>query len=103
MASPAAILQIYVDAQTGQAETRLNRMNTALKRSEVQANRSTGAVSKHSGALKTLGLVGAAAAAYGLYKAVSVGAKFEKQMDSLGAVSGATAKEMKKLEAQALK
>jgi len=103
VASPAAVLEIFVNAQTGAASSKLTKFNSQMKASELQADRSSKAIGgKFAKAAKTAGIAAGALAAYGLYKAVSVGAEFEKQMDALGAVSGATARQMKRLEQQAL-
>lgn len=103
MASPAAILEIFVNAQTGAASGKLTKLNSQMKASEVQANRSSNAIGgKLTKGMKLLGVAAAAGAAYGLYKAVDAGAQFEKQMDSLGAVSEASTRQMKRLEKQAL-
>lgn len=103
MATPAAILNILVNAQTGKASADLRRFNGELKATQGQAVRSTGAASSFGKVAKVGVAAGAAAAAYGLYKTVSAGASFEKQMDALGAVSGATRRQMVLLEKQALK
>src|SRR4051794_15308311 len=101
--NPAAVLEIWVNAQTGAASAKLTKFNSTMKASEMQANRSSNAIGgKLAKGMKLLGVAAAAGAAYGLYKAVDAGAQFEKQMDSLGAVSGATSRQMKKLEKQAL-
>lgn len=102
MATTAAVLNILVSAQTGKASADLRRLNGQLKATEVQASRSTGMAGKFGKAAKVGVAAGAAAAAYGLYKSVSAGARFEKQIDSLGAVSQATGRQMKRLEKQAL-
>jgi TP901 family phage tail tape measure protein len=79
------------------------KMNKTMKASEAQANRSSNAIGgKLAKGMKLLGVAAAAGAAYGLYKAVDAGASFEKQMDELGAVTGARTKDMKKFEKQAL-
>jgi len=103
MASPAAILEIWVNAQTGTASGKLTKFNSEMKASEAQADRSSNAIGgKLAKSMKLLGVAAAAGAAYGLYKAVDAGAQFEKQIDSLGSVSGASAKQIKRLEQQAL-
>lgn len=103
MASPAAVLNIVVNANTGKASAALRKFNGELKMSEMQGGRSTRAAEKFSRGVDTAAKVSAGLAAYGLYKAVKAGVTFEKQMSSLGAIAEASAKDMRKLEAQALK
>ena len=104
MAGPAAVLQIWVDAQTTTASSKMTKLNSTMKASEAQANKSSNAIGgKLTKALKVAGTVGAAGMAYGMYKSVKVAADFEKQLDSTGAVAGANAKQLKALEQQALK
>ena len=103
MASPAAVLQILITANSAQATTQLAKTDAQLKKTTASANTASTAMgTKLAGAAK----MGAAAVGVGLVyamgKAVKVGADFEKQMDAVGAVSGANAREMKKLEKQAL-
>ncbi len=103
MASPAAVLQILVTANTAAATASLARTDAQLKKTTASANTASTAVgSRMAGAAK----MGAAAVGVGLVyamgKAVKVGADFEKQMDAVGAVADANAKQMKALEKQAL-
>ena len=103
MASPAAVLQILVTANTAQATTALTKTDAQLKKTTTSANAaSTSLASRLAPAAKMAGAAAGVALVYGLGKAVSVGAEFEKQMDAVGAVSNASGKEMKKLEKQAL-
>lgn len=103
MASPAAVLQILVTANTAQATTALTKTDAQLKKTSASANAaSTSLASRLAPAAKMAGAAAGVALVYGLGKAVSVGAEFEKQMDAVGAVSNASGKEMKKLEKQAL-
>jgi len=100
---PAAVLEIFVNAQTGVASSRLTKLNSQMKATEMQAHKSSNALGgKLAKGAKVAGAATAALAAYGLYKAVSAGAELEKQMDSLGAVSEATGRQTKRLEKQAL-
>lgn len=104
MASPAAVLQILVTANSAQATTALARTDAQLKKTTASANTASSAMgTKLASAAKMGAAAVGATLVYGLYKAVSAGADFEKQMDSLGAVSNASAKEMSRLEKQALK
>ena len=103
MASPAAVLQILVTANTAAATASLARTDAQLKKTTASANTASTAMgSRMAGAAK----MGAAAVGVGLVyamgKAVKVGADFEKQMDAVGAVADANAKQMKALEKQAL-
>lgn len=102
--TPAAHLQIWVDAQTATASGKLTKLNTQMKASEAQANKSSNAIGgRLSKAMKVAGTVGAAGLAYGMYKSAKVAAQFEKQLDSTGAVANANAKQLKALEQQAIK
>ena len=102
MASPAAVLSILITANTAQAQTALTRTNAQLSATAANAGKAgaaTGALGR-AGAMAAKG--GIAAVAYGLYKTVSIGAEFEKQMSALGAVTDATDKQMEKLKKQAM-
>jgi TP901 family phage tail tape measure protein len=104
MASPAAILQILVTANTAQAVTGLKTVDAQAKRT---AATSTSATSRMSSGFSKMASVAKTAlvggVAYGLYSGVKAGIEFEKQMDAVGAVADASSKQMRKLEAQALK
>ena len=103
MASPAAVLNILITANSTQANAQLAKTQATLQRTTATANTASTAVgTRLAGAAK----MGAAAVGvglvYGLGKAVAAGANFEKQMDSVGAVADANTKQMKRLEKQAL-
>jgi len=101
---PAAVLEILVNAQTGMASGKLTKLNTQMKASEVQADRSSKAIGGTlAKGMKILGAAAAVGAAYGIYKAVDAGATFEKQMSQLGAVAQGSGRQMKTFEKQALK
>ena len=104
MASPAAVLQILVTANTAQAVTGLRTVDAQAKRTAATTTASTNRMS--SGFSKMASVAKTAIAGgvvYGLYSGVKAGIEFEKQMDAVGAVANASAKEMRKLEAQALR
>lgn len=102
--SPAAVLTIVVNAQTAAANASLMKTDAQLKKTAATANSTSSAMSgKLAKGARLAGAAVAGMAAYGLYKAIKVGADFEKQMDSLGAVTEATDRQMKRLEKQALK
>lgn len=103
MATPAAILQVLVTANTAQATASLTKFNSQMKGTTVQASRTSSATSKMGAAAGLAGKVIAGGLVYGLYKGVKAGVDFEKQMDAVGAVANANAKEMKELNKQALK
>ena len=103
MATPAAVLQVLVTANTAAATASLTKFNTQLKGTEAQATKSAAATSRFGSAARTVGTIGAGVLAYGLYKGVKAGVDFEKQMDSVAAVSQASHREMKELNKQALK
>lgn len=96
----AAVLSVNVMARgiaktnTELATVQGNLEKTAAKGSAMGSMLSKGA--KLGGAAVGTALV------YGVTKAISVGSKFEKQMDTLGAVTETTGRQMSKLEKQAL-
>ena len=103
MASPAAVLNILITANAAQATSQLAKTDAQLKKTSASANAaSTSLASRLAPAAKMAGAAAGVALVYGLGKAVSVGADFEKQMDAVGAVADANAKQMKALEKQAL-
>lgn len=99
---PAAVLNVFVNAQTGTASGKMTKFNSQMKAAEAQANRSTAAAGKFAKAAKLVGIAVGVGAAYGLYKGITAGATFEKQIDELGAVTDATRRDMAKFEKQAL-
>jgi len=104
MATPAAILNILVDVNSGAATAQLTQLNSQMKATAVTANTTSTAIgTKLTRAAKIGGVALAGGLAYGLYKAVDAGVSFEKQMDSVGAVADASAKQMNRLREQALK
>src|SRR5262245_36563768 len=96
LASPAAILSVLVRADTGKASAALLRFNAQLGATEKQSNKATAA-------LKTLGKGAIIGTGAGLAYAVKKAADFEQQLDSLGAVSNATGKQMDRLRKQAMR
>lgn len=103
MATPAAVLNILVTANTAAATASLGKTEAQLKRTTATSNSAATAMGPK---LASAAKMGAAAVGvglvYGLGKAVAAGANFEKQMDATAAVSEANRKEMAKLEKQAL-
>ena len=101
--SVAATLQILVSADTRQAVASLSRVDAATKKTAAQAQATGGAMQSAFGGRSGMAVkAGAAAVAYGLYKSVQAGMKFEDQMSSLQAVSGASGAQMDKFSQQAL-
>jgi TP901 family phage tail tape measure protein len=106
MATPMQAAQLFVTitASTGAAEGKITKFDGHLRKVEASANRTSNAVGgRLAKGLKVAGAAAAVGLGYGLYKAAKVGSEFESQMDSVGAVSEASGKQMKALEKQALK
>jgi TP901 family phage tail tape measure protein len=100
MSKPAAVLQIFVDANTGKATTKLRDLDSATKRTSDNAQKHFGSFAK---AADLAALAVGGGLVYGMFKAVKAGVVFERQLSTLGAVSHASAGQMKRLESQALK
>lgn len=94
---PAAYLGVHVQAQG------IARTNSELMKTHGSLERTAKAGQRLGRGLETSLKVGAAGAAVALGAAVKVGMDFERQIDSLGAVTGASGKQMAVLENQALK
>lgn len=104
MAAPAAVLQILVTANSAQAVAGLRSVDAQAKRTAATTNTATSRMSRSFSTMASVAktaLVGGVA--YGLYSGVKAGVEFEKQMDAVGAVADASAKQMRKLENQALR
>jgi len=96
MASPAAVLSILVTANTKQAMRNLAGVNSQLKSTDSAGRKALTSV-------KQFAKGASVATAAGLGYAVKKAADFEQQLDSLGAVSDATGKQMNRLRKQAMK
>jgi hypothetical protein len=83
MASPAAVLNILVTANTGQASASLAKMNTELKGTEAQAGRASVAAGKF-GKVAKVGLAAVAVAAVAAGKELyDVGKEFDDAYDKI--------------------
>ena len=102
MASTAAVLNIIVSAQTGQATAALARVDKQLKGTAASGAASKGALERLGITGRTVAAGGVAAVAYGLYKSIRVGMDFEKQMSSLEAVTNSSGAQMEKFKQQAI-
>ena len=78
-------------------------LSRAFRRIDSDARRTEGSLVKVSHGVRLLGAAAGGAAVLGLKKVISGAADFEAQLDSLGAVSDASAKQMQRLEKQAMK
>lgn len=96
MAAPAAVLSILVRANTGKATQSLVRFNQSLGATESTAHKATKAVS-------TFAKVTAVGVGVGLGYAVKKAADFEEQIDALGAVTRASARDLERFRKQAMK
>ena len=85
-----------------QAQTALTRTNAQLGATAANANKATAATGALGRASKLAGTAIAGGLAYGLYKTVTIGMNFKRQMSALGAVTDATAKDMEALKKQAI-
>ncbi len=92
----AAILNVLVMANTNQATRSLLRFQTTMQATESASNKALGAV-------KTFAKVSAIGAGAGLAFAVKKAADFESQLDSLGAVTEASGRQMEQFRKQAMK
>lgn len=94
---PTSILSVLVQAK-GIAQT-----NTKLATTQGTLEKTAKAGHRMGRGIETGLKIGAGAAAVAIGAAVKVGMDFERQLSSLGAVSGASGKQMEVLERQALK
>lgn len=103
MASNAAVLNILITANSTQAQAQLMRTQKQLMATAAAGEGAGTAVgSKFAKAARIGTLAAIGLGVYGLGKASSKAADFEKQMDNVGAVLGANKTEMKKLSEQAI-
>jgi len=96
--TPAAVLQIIVNAQTGKASADLRRLNGELKTTGAHASSSAGAMGKFGKAAKVGGAAAAAAAVYGVYKSVKAFSDFESSFAEVRKTVDASPATFKKLE-----
>lgn len=91
MATPAAVLNILLTANTAQANAALAKTQAQLTATSRTASATSATMKKAMGGI----VVAAGAAAYGLYK---IGEEFDDAYDKIRVGTGATGKELKKLE-----
>lgn len=98
MASPAAVLNILVTANTGAAQASLAKMNTELKGTEARAGSASAAAGKF-GKVAKVGLAAVAVAAAATAKELyDVGKEFDDAYDKIRTGTGKTGKQLERLK-----
>lgn len=98
MARPAAILDILVTANTGQATAALARVQGQMDGMAASGARSSGVLSRAAGVMKATAIAGAIVGA----TAARMSADFTQSMTLISTQAGATQKEVKKLHGEVI-